>query len=93
MENTRFDSDFIFFVYGSDASDNRFNTINAVTTNVTSVLALRFSLQLLYQNFPTLEEIDLFDLDPGHGGIGIGTAVVPRKKLDTVVKFSLVLTL
>ena len=27
VENTRFDSDFIFFVYGSDASDNRFNTI------------------------------------------------------------------
>jgi len=93
VENTRFDSDFIFFVYGSDASDNRFNTINAVTTNVTSVLALRFSLQLLYQNFPTLEEIDLFDLDPSNGGIQIGSAVVPRKKLDTVVKFSLVLIL
>ncbi len=93
VENTRFDSDFIFFVYGSDASDNRFNTINAVATNVTSVLALRFSLQLLYQNSPTLEEIDLFDLDPSNGGIQIGSAVVPRKKLDTVVKFSLVLTL
>ena len=77
----------------SDAGDYRFNTINAVTTNLTSVLALRFSLQFLYQNFPSLEEIDLFDLNPSIGGIQIGSAVVCRKKLDTIVKFSLVVTL
>ena len=85
-KETRFDSNFIFFVNVSDANDYHFNTINAVTTNMTS-------LQFLYQNFPTLEAIDLFNLDPGQGGVGIGTAVVPRKKLDTVVKFALVLTL
>ena len=89
---TQFDSDFEFFVNTSDASDYRFNTPNTLTTNLSSILALRFGAQFLYQNFPALEEIALFDVDPAAGGASIGTAVVRKKKLDTVLRFSLVVT-
>jgi putative salt-induced outer membrane protein YdiY len=89
-KNAQFDSDFVFNVNVGQASDNRFNTINAVTSNLTGRLALRASLQLIYHNLPALEELDLLDRD---GGVEIGTVVVRKKKLDTVVKISLVITI
>ncbi len=91
--NAQFDSDFVFFVNVSDGSDYRFNNIDAITSNLNSVMALRFSAQFLYQNLPALEEIDLFDLDPSDGGFPVGTAVVRKRTLDTILKFSLVITL
>jgi putative salt-induced outer membrane protein YdiY len=88
--NAQFDSDFVFFVNVGDGSDYRFNTIESVTSSLNSLMALRFSAQFLYQNFPAFEEIDLYDVDPG--GRVVGTAVVRKKKLDAILKFSLVVT-
>jgi len=88
-EKVDFDSDFAFFVNLADGGDNRFNTISSVTTNVSSVLALRFSLQFIYQNQPALKEIDLFN----EIGVEIGNAVVRKDRLDSIAKFALVITL
>ena len=85
----RIDSDFVVFLNVGNASDYRFDTINAFTSSLSSIFALRFSIQLLYQNLPALEKIDLED----SGGLTIGKVVVRKKKLDTVLKFSFVVTL
>jgi putative salt-induced outer membrane protein YdiY len=89
--NAQFDSDFVFFVNVSDAGDYRFNTINAITSKLSSLMALRFGAQFVYQNLPALEKIELFDLDPSDGGVPVGAAVVRKKALDTILKFSLVI--
>lgn len=86
---TQFNSDFAFFVNLGKAEDYRFNTLNAVTTNLSSVFALRFSLQFLYQALPAFEEIDLFAFE---GGAQTGVAVVRKKGLDSVLNFSVVMT-
>ena len=85
----RIDSDFVVFLNVRNASDYRFDTINAFTSSFSSIFALRFSIQLLYQNLPALEKIDLEDFN----GLAIGNVIVRKKKLDTVLKFSFVLTL
>lgn len=87
--HTQFDSDLVFFAAISDFSDNRFVTINSVTSNLTDMFALRFSLEFRYQNIPALEEIDLETPE----GRPIGEVVVRKKKLDSVLKFSFVVTL
>lgn len=88
-----FESVFVYFVNLGKTTDYRFDTINSVTSNLNDALALRLGVQFLYQNFPAFEEIDLFDADPGAGGVGMGSVAVRKKKLDTVVRFSLVITL
>ena len=87
--SNRIDSNFVFFLNVSDASDYRFDTINSFTANMNSIFALRFSIQFLYQNFPALQEIDLQNVN----GLPLGEVVVRKKKLDTVLKFSFLVTL
>jgi len=88
-DHSQFDSDFVFFAVVDDFSDNRFATTNSVTTNLTEIFALRFSLDVRYQNFPAFEEIDLETPE----GLPIGEVVIRKKKLDTILKFSFVVTL
>jgi len=85
----RIDSDFVVFLNVANPSDYRFDTINTFTSSLSSIFALRFSLQFLYQNLPALEKINLKDFD----GLTIGKVIVRKKKLDTVLKFSFVVTL
>lgn len=87
--NSSFESDMIFFAVVSDLSDNRFTTVNAITTKLTDVLALRFSVDLRFQNVPAFEEIDLQSPE----GLPTGVVVVRKHQLDTIWKFSLVVTL
>ena len=87
--HSKFDSDLVVFATISDFSDNRFVTINSVTTDLTGTFALRFSLEFRYQNIPALEEIDLETPE----GLPIGEVVVRKTKLDSVMKFSFVVTL
>jgi len=89
-ETTSIDSTMQVWTRLSDLADYRFNTINGVTTSLTKLLALRFSLQFIYQARPALEEIDLYEVA---GGAVIGNAVVRKSKLDSILNFSLVFTL
>ncbi len=86
---TQFNSDFVFFVNVKDGSDTRFNTLNSVTTNLSSVFALRFGVQFLYQGLPAFEELDLRAVEEGPA---TGVALVRKKNLDSVVTFSVVMT-
>ena len=61
----------------------------SLASALTMGLCKRFSIQFLYQNFPALQEIDLQDVN----GLPLGEVVVCKKKLDTVLKFSFLVTL
>ena len=87
--HTEFDSDLVFFATISDFGDNRFVTVSSLTTNMTDRFAFRFSLEFRYQNIPAFEKIDLETPE----GLPMGEVVVRKKKLDTVVKLSFVVTL
>jgi hypothetical protein len=90
-KQAQFDSDLVFVANLKTAEDWNFNNVNAITSNLTSMLALRASLQFIYYHLPALEELDLFDADPAEGDASeIGTAVTRKKALDTVVKITLV---
>lgn len=90
----QYDNDFTFLANLKDLEDYQFDWTNSLTSNLTSLLALRVSLQLLYRNLPGLEEIDLFLIPPTEGAsLAVGSVPVRRKKLDTLFKVTLVVTL
>ena len=91
--NNQYDNDFTILPNLKNLDDYQFDWTNRVTTNLTELLALRVSLQVLYRNIPGLEEIDLFVLPPSEGvSFAIGTVPVRRKKLDTLFRVTLVVT-
>ena len=87
--HSQFNNDLVWSAVMSDFIDNRFVNISSVTTNLNRMFALRFSLDLRYQNIPALEEIDLETPE----GLPTGVVVIRKKKLDSIVKFSFVVTL
>ena len=92
--NNQYNNDFTILPNLRDLEDYQFDWTNSLTTNLTKLLALRVSLQLLYRNIPGLEEIDLFLIPPTDGvSLSIGTVPVRRKKIDTLFKVTLVVTL
>ncbi|HSR42164.1 MAG TPA: DUF481 domain-containing protein, partial [Longimicrobiales bacterium] len=89
-ETTELDSELVADVNLDDADDVRLDWTNAVTVDISSVLALKPSLQLQWRNQPALTEVPL--VSPG--GEDTGTTVrTPLEKLDTQFRLALVLTL
>ena len=73
-----------------DTDDLRADWTNALTVSLSERLALKTSLQLLFDNQPALQSVPLFDL----GGTPVGTDVLtPSDELDTVLTMTLVITL
>ena len=90
----QYDNDFIILANLANLEDYQFDWTNSLTSHLTKLLALRVSLQLLYRNIPALEELDLFAVDPAEAEtVPIGNVPVRRKKLDTLLKVTLVVTL
>ena len=71
----------------SDGADVRADFVNAFTIAISSKLALKPSLQLLWRNAPALTEIDLV---PAAGQPATGTVIVPLQKTDSFFKLALV---
>jgi len=70
-----------------DTDDLRANMINSVSVALSKRLALKVSLQFLYDHQPSLEELPLFDTS----GVDTGTRVLAElDELDTVFTSSLV---
>jgi hypothetical protein len=92
--SSQFDSDLIFLSNLKTATDWQFTNINAVSANLTDMLALRASVQFIYYHLPALEKFDLFDIDPSEGNASeVGTVLARKKNLDALVKVTLVVTL
>jgi putative salt-induced outer membrane protein YdiY len=71
----------------SDGEDIRADFTNVFTIAISSKLALKPSLQLLWRNAPALTEIDLV---PAAGEPATGTVIVPLQKTDSFFKLALV---
>lgn len=85
--STTYTNDFVVDENLDETSDFRADMINAVAVGINQRLALKVSLQAVYDNEPSLREVDLFDTP---GGVKIGTVLVELDELDTIFTASLV---
>jgi len=75
-----------------ETSDWRVNMTNWMSLTMTSHLALKVSLQWLYDNLPSLEQINIYDLQPSDpAAVVIGTTDVPVDDLDSIFTTALVI--
>lgn len=89
--STTYTNDTILDENSNETQDFRANMINAVSVQMTTHLALKVSLQCLYDNRPAMRSLDLYDMDPGNGGTIQDTVTVELDELDTVFTRSLVI--
>ena len=91
-ETTTYGNDLILDANLDESDDWRGNMINWVAVNINSHLALKVSLQWLYDNLPSLGEVPLFDADPDAGGVEQpdSPVLVELDDLDTLFTISLV---
>ena len=73
-----------------NSDDLRLNIVNALPVSISSMLALKPSLKLSWQNEPSLTEVPMID----NAGTPTGAiALIPLEKLDSIFTLSLVLKL
>jgi len=84
-----FGNDFIVDENLDDTSDLRGNMVNSLAVTMSKRLALKVSLQTLYDHQPAFKKITLLDAPPP-GGVVIGTVLDPLKTLDVIFTTSLV---
>ncbi|MDP2471952.1 MAG: DUF481 domain-containing protein [Candidatus Palauibacterales bacterium] len=70
-----------------NTDDVRLDWYNGLPIDISSVLAFKPSIRLMWRNDPALEEVPLFDAP---GGTQNGTVLTPLKKLDTYFNIALV---
>jgi putative salt-induced outer membrane protein YdiY len=87
---TKFESVLIGDLNIDNTEDLRFDFTNGLPVSISSVVALKPSLQLLWRNEPALTEIDLFTSAGGSTGSKV---LVPLEKLDSFFTMALVITL
>jgi putative salt-induced outer membrane protein YdiY len=86
-ETTQYMNDFVVDENLDETDDWRANMINSVSVALNKRLALKVSLQFLYDNQPSFEELPLFDT----AGVDTGETVLAElDELDTVFTSSLV---
>ncbi len=90
---TTYTNDTIFDENSDETSDFRGNMINSVSVQMSERLALKVSLQWLYDNDPAIKELDLYDVDPDRGGTVQGTVTVELDELDSIFTTSLVINI
>lgn len=88
---TQYDNDWTVTGNFKDIKDFTTTMTNAVTVTMSKKLALKVSLQWIYNNEPALEDVDLF-LNEGMA-IKLGEVDIRREKLDTTFSTSLVVSL
>ena len=89
-ETSRFQSELVLNNSFANSDDVRVDWLNSLSVAVNSTLALKTSLQLLWDNVPALISVPLETT----GGTPTGTEVLtPSEDLDTVLTLTLVITL
>jgi putative salt-induced outer membrane protein YdiY len=87
--NTTFGNELVLDENLNDTSDLRGNLTNSVAASMSRRLALKLTLQALYDHQPAFREIDLL-APPPPGGAKTGTVLVELDTLDTIFTASLV---
>lgn len=85
---TDFQSDLTTDGSFATAEDVRADWLNAVTVAINAKLALKSSVRVLFRNVPALETLELRT----PAGAVVGTADIAKKKVDTNITTSLVIT-
>ncbi len=88
-ENATFTDDLILDENLAETSDYRANMTNSLAVAMSRRLALKVSLQWLYDHQPAFKEIDLLDAPPP-AGVKTGTVLAQLDDLDTIFTASLV---
>lgn len=83
-------------VWNINANISQFSDWSSIMTSAISVslnsrIALRVSLQWLYNNMPALEEIDVFFFTPDGDEVLVGSTLNRKEKLDTTFATSIVI--
>lgn len=84
-ESTKFESELVSDFNLDNTDDIRVNWYNGLPIDISSVLAFKPSIRLLWRNDPALQEVPLFDA----GGDPIGSVFSPLKELDSFFNLSL----
>lgn len=75
----------------NDTSNYYSDMVNSISVAINSRLALKVSLQWLYNSVPGLENVSLFVLDPKTGlRVEVGEVEIRKDSLDTIFSTSLV---
>lgn len=89
---TTFENSWTFNTNFSDSTDWNSDMTSSILVAMNARVALRVSLQWLFQNRPALEDLDVFVRDPNGNLIGLPITVSePKEKLDTIFSTSLVI--
>lgn len=88
---TTFTNDTILDENLEESKDFRGNMINALSVQMTTHLALKVSLQWLYDHEPASRSFDLYDINPDNGGTVQGTVTEELDELDSIFTTSLVI--
>jgi putative salt-induced outer membrane protein YdiY len=88
-DTTTYGNEFAIDENLDDTSDLRGNMVNSVAVSMSRRLALKLSLQSLYDHQPAFKRIDLLDAPPP-GGVKTGTVLDRLDTLDTIFTASLV---
>lgn len=89
-ETTRLTSALVVDENLSETEDLRAEFENGLAVDISGMLALKTGLKLLFDNRPSLEEVDLFATPSGPA---TGTVLTPLDELDTQVTVTLVVTI
>jgi len=74
-----------------DTSDYYSDMVNSISVAINSHLALKVSLQWLYNSIPGLQDVTLYAIDEESGlKVEIGEVQIRKEKLDTIFRTSLV---
>ena len=92
-DNADFLNESIYWTSFQDTRDRNFDIKNALTSHLNDLFALRIGLELIYHNFPALEDVDLFDDVPDSGGEKIGAVRIRTRRLDTILKATFVISI
>ena len=90
-EVTTFGNDWTSNVNLSDAGDWNFDTSSSLTVAMNTHLALKVSLQWLYNSRPALEEIEILAILPDDVEIDFGNIRLQKERLDTIFNTSIVI--
>jgi len=85
-QSTNFESTFISDFNLDNTDDIRIEWYNALPIDISSVLAFKPSIRLLWRNDPALQLVPLLDAP---GGSPVGSVLTPLKKLDSYLNLSL----
>ena len=89
---TVFENDWTYNYNFSNSTDWNSSMTSSIVVAMNSRLAMRVSLQWLYNNLPALQDLDVFLRDDNGNLIGLPVVVQePKEKLDTIFRTSLVI--